>query len=136
MNILLPRVIGAFIVGGQIGHESTRIDLGLIDEDTAKEMKDELQAAIDRLDNVFGLTSTEKVELMIANRKLSEIRTRLEPVAATESWNDMMDDQTDGTVYIDDLAGGNQDDAYYGGCEQGRVGMARDLLAEFFPEPD
>jgi hypothetical protein len=31
-------------------------------------------------------------------------------------------------VVVDDYAGGNVDDAYYKGCQDGRVELARDIL--------
>lgn len=57
---------------------------------------------------------------------LSELKARLETLAKIETWTD---DDEDFIVW--ERAGGNMDDAYWGGESDGRVNHARDLLNEF-----
>ena len=52
-----------------------------------------------------------------------ELKARLEKLAASECWSD------DPDFMVDDYAGGNIDDAYYGGEHSGEVRLAREILA-------
>ena len=55
----------------------------------------------------------------------AEMKAKLEKLAARTCWNDDKD------FMVDDYAGGNIDDAYYGGNRDGETDLARELLAEF-----
>ena len=50
---------------------------------------------------------------------------KLKKLAAEITVNDMYEE--DGTI-VDDIAGGNVDDAYNAGYNDGRTGLARELL--------
>lgn len=50
---------------------------------------------------------------------------RLKALAKRKCWADKLDGDS---CLIDDFAGGNVDDAYYGGRESGEIIMARDVL--------
>lgn len=52
-----------------------------------------------------------------------EMKERLEKLAASECWSD------DPEFMVDDYAGGNIDDAFYGGEHSGEVNLAREILA-------
>jgi hypothetical protein len=54
----------------------------------------------------------------------TETIEKLKKLAASECWDD------DEDLMINDYAGGNVDDAYYGGYRSGEVGLAREILAE------
>lgn len=58
----------------------------------------------------------------------NKLKEKLETLAKQECWEDVLDDDT----IIDDMAGGNEDDAYYGGLNSGEILLARRLLSEFF----
>ena len=55
----------------------------------------------------------------------AEMKAKLEKLAARKCWSDNED------FMVDDYAGGNIDDAYYGGNTDGETDLARELLAEF-----
>ena len=55
-----------------------------------------------------------------------EMRVYLEEIAAEECWSDR-EEYPNPFEY----SGGNFDDAYYGGCDTGRVQLARRLLEKF-----
>lgn len=57
-----------------------------------------------------------------------ELKQKLLKVASRECWSD----DPGFMNYIDDYAGGNVDDAYYGGTEDGQAQLARELLNELF----
>lgn len=57
------------------------------------------------------------------NEKLIE---RLKELAETRSWADGLDSDN----IVDDYAGGNIDDAYYGGERSGEISLARSILEE------
>lgn len=59
-----------------------------------------------------------------------KMKALLEKLASRECWSD--DD--DFNPY--DYCGGNYDDAYYGGCEDGEAQLARRLLQEFGDKQD
>ena len=48
-------------------------------------------------------------------------------LAEKRTWADGMED---GVTIIDDYAGGNMDDAYYGGYRAGETSLARSILEE------
>jgi hypothetical protein len=54
---------------------------------------------------------------------LSKLKETLQKLAAKPAWFD------DEEFMVDDYAGGNMDDAYQGGVRDGRVELARELLA-------
>jgi len=58
------------------------------------------------------------------NEKLIE---RLKKLAARRTWADGL---TEPDTIIDDYAGGNMDDAYYGGENSGETSLARSILIE------
>jgi hypothetical protein len=59
--------------------------------------------------------------------KLSEqLINRLKELSNRETWEDQFDDITT----IDDFAGGNIDDAYNGGVDDGMTNLAREILEE------
>ena len=47
---------------------------------------------------------------------------KLKVIAREEAWDDNED------FSIDDYAGGNQDDAFYGGQRSGEINLAREVL--------
>lgn len=51
---------------------------------------------------------------------------RLKKLAERRTWEDGLDADT----IIDDFAGGNIDDAYYGGENSGETSLARSILTE------
>ncbi len=53
------------------------------------------------------------------------MKAKLEKLAGRQCWCD------DGGFMVDDYAGGNIDDAYYGGVDDGQAVLARELLEEF-----
>lgn len=53
----------------------------------------------------------------------------LNGLAEQDSWSDDVD------FMIDDYAGGNLDDAYYGGFKDGQIDLAREIL-ELIGDPD
>lgn len=56
-----------------------------------------------------------------------ELHRRLVKIANRPCWNTKRED-----FCVDDYAGGNADDAFYGGENVGEVNLARSLLVEFF----
>lgn len=54
-----------------------------------------------------------------------ELLEYLKKLAARETWYD------DGDFNPCNFSGGNYDDAYYGGSEDGRTELAREILASF-----
>lgn len=54
----------------------------------------------------------------------------LEELAKKKTWYDREDYDTQ------DLSGGNFDDAYSRGCDDGEVALARELLNRFFPKEE
>ncbi len=80
------------------------------------------------LDRVDDLVS-EAVEVTAALQKdLVAMRKKLVAIAKQRKWSDNED------YNPMDYAGGNYDDAYVGGVDSGRIGLAWDLLKEFFNE--
>ena len=57
-----------------------------------------------------------------------EFIQRLKELAASDAWADELGDGSD--VIIDDFAGGNVDDAFWGGYESGEIQLAREILSE------
>jgi hypothetical protein len=57
-----------------------------------------------------------------------ELRQYLESVSKRECWFD------DDDFSPCDYAGGNYDDAYYGGSDDGEALFARQLLSKYFPQ--
>lgn len=57
------------------------------------------------------------------NEKIVE---NLKSIAKKKAWADKL--TADGSCIIDDFAGGNVDDAYYGGCSDGEILLARNIL--------
>jgi hypothetical protein len=58
----------------------------------------------------------------------AEMREMLEKIAGEKAWND------DEDFCVDDYAGGNEDDAFYGGERAGEIHLARRLLEMFGSE--
>jgi hypothetical protein len=56
-----------------------------------------------------------------------ELIERLKKVASERTWADGLEEPD---TIIDDYAGGNIDDAYYGGERSGEASMARSILKE------
>lgn len=54
---------------------------------------------------------------------MNRLKETIEKLAAKSAWFD------DEEFMVDDYAGGNIDDAYQGGIKDGRVELARELLA-------
>lgn len=61
---------------------------------------------------------------------IERLRTTLKQLASRECWSD------DPEFIPDDYAGGNIDDAYSGGREDGASMFARQLLQQFFNEDE
>ena len=61
---------------------------------------------------------------------VEKLKVKLEEKAKERTWADQFGEDT----IIDDFAGGNVDDAYYGGARDGEIEYARRLLEEFFGE--
>ena len=59
---------------------------------------------------------------------IGEVKNMLTKLAERECWCD------DNDFMIDDYAGGNVDDAYYGGSNDGETLLARELLVLLFGE--
>lgn len=57
----------------------------------------------------------------------TEFIERLRNIANAKGWSDAMSE--DPGCIIDDFAGGNIDDAYYGGTRDGEIMLARDIVA-------
>lgn len=57
---------------------------------------------------------------------MEELKVYLEKIAGVEAWDD------DDCFCVDDYAGGNEDDAFYGGKRSGEINLARELLAKYF----
>lgn len=57
-----------------------------------------------------------------------EFIQRLKKLAASDAWVDELGDGSD--VIIDDFAGGNVDDAFWGGLRSGEIQLAREILSE------
>lgn len=57
---------------------------------------------------------------------LAALKEHLMDIAKKKAWSD------DEEFMVDDYAGGNIDDAYYGGASDGEVLLARQILEEFF----
>lgn len=58
------------------------------------------------------------------------LEEKLQKIANQVVWSD------DAEFMVNDYAGGNIDDAFYGGQDDGAVQLARELLAEFFQFKD
>lgn len=58
-----------------------------------------------------------------------EFITKLKKLAASDAWVDELDEEGS-DVTIDDFAGGNVDDAFWGGHRSGEIQLARDVLSE------
>lgn len=57
-----------------------------------------------------------------------EMIKKLKKIAARKCWSDECNAE-DGDVFcVDDFAGGNIDDAYFGGVADGRADLARSVL--------
>lgn len=56
----------------------------------------------------------------------SEMIEMLKKIARKNTWSDEMTDSED--LYVDDLAGGNVDDAYFAGIDSGKAELARVVL--------
>ena len=70
---------------------------------------------------------------MTTDEKLAKILAIITPLSKKEIWFDKTDDDEgnvdlDSDICVDDYAGGNVDDAYYGGERAGYTQLARDLL--------
>lgn len=59
---------------------------------------------------------------------IEALKAELSALAARGTWTD----NEDFNPY--DLSGGNFDDAYWGGCEDGETNLAGNLLAKYFGE--
>lgn len=55
---------------------------------------------------------------------LNQLKEKLEKLAARKCWYD------DPEFMVCDYSGGNQDDAYQGGVEDGEASLARDILKD------
>ncbi len=55
-----------------------------------------------------------------------EVIARLKKLAERRTWADGLDNET----IVDDFAGGNIDDAYYGGESSGETSLARSILTD------
>lgn len=53
---------------------------------------------------------------------MKNYKAYLEELAADEAWYDAE------AFIVDDYAGGNEDDAYYGGVRDGQIKIAREIL--------
>lgn len=62
-------------------------------------------------------------QAILANMN-KELLEKLQKLAEQESWYDQFNSDT----IVDDFAGGNVDDAYYGGQRDGQIELARDIL--------
>lgn len=60
---------------------------------------------------------------------MEKLKIYLETLAKRKAWYDKMED---GSTIVDDFAGGNVDDAYEGGCRDGEISLARELLVTYF----
>ncbi len=60
---------------------------------------------------------------MNTEEKLAKILEIITPLATKEVWSDRFDE-----IIVDDYAGGNIDDAFYGGQDDGETQLARRLL--------
>ena len=60
---------------------------------------------------------------------MDKLVAKLKEIAKRDCWYD------DEEFCPNDYAGGNIDDAYYGGSKDGEAQLARTLLKEFFSEP-
>lgn len=58
----------------------------------------------------------------------SAIKEKLEMLALEQTWDDISSVDGDDYLDIDGFAGGQTDDAYYGGKKDGRIELARELL--------
>lgn len=58
-----------------------------------------------------------------------DLKEYLQKIASKRSW---MDKMLEKNLIIDDFAGGNIDDAYYGGVDDGEIGLAREILEKFY----
>lgn len=58
--------------------------------------------------------------------KLGKLLSHLESLAKKNCWHDRLDEDSD--AIVDDFAGGNVDDAYWGGLDAGEILMAREVL--------
>lgn len=58
----------------------------------------------------------------------SPLMERLKELAKRKCWADELNPCDDGSIVVDDFAGGNVDDAYSGGYESGEILLARDVL--------
>lgn len=57
---------------------------------------------------------------------MNELKLYLETLAKKTTWYD------DEDFSPSDYSGGNYDDAYSGGCDDGEVALARELLTKYF----
>lgn len=58
-----------------------------------------------------------------------EFIERLKKLARRKCWGDKFEEPNNDS-YVDDMAGGNVDDAYQGGLDTGETWLARDILTE------
>jgi hypothetical protein len=66
---------------------------------------------------------------------LEALKAKLEKLAKEETIYDAMEASGfDGSVTVNDYAGGNMDDAHQRGLDDGRVDLAREILKEFFEQ--
>ena len=59
---------------------------------------------------------------------MEELKKYLETLAKREIWEDMED------FNPADFSGGNFDDAYFSGCQDGSTSLARTILKDFFEQ--
>lgn len=64
----------------------------------------------------------------MTNERIDELKSYLKSLAARKAWND------DPEFMAIEYAGGNIDDAYYGGRSDGEIAMARELLKGFWQD--
>lgn len=53
---------------------------------------------------------------------------KLETISKSKSWSDVAEEDGDERMDVDNFAGGNIDDAFQGGYDEGRIDLARELL--------
>ena len=59
---------------------------------------------------------------------------KLETIAESKSWSDQAEEDGDEYVDVGGFAGGNIDDAWQGGYDEGQIDLARELLQMIDPD--
>lgn len=74
---------------------------------------------------------------MITEEQLEQLKTKLNKIASEDTWekshNQEVEDTGDDEYFsVYEWCGGNFDDAYQGGVEQGRVDLADEILGALY----